>query len=101
MTGAETIVLFNGLVFTFSSVRLSDNRFQEILGRAALSAVTLAIMNTTTDNQGTHCFYAVSSAKAWGLSSLLVENPNLSLIDGISKDYCAALIKALTTSWAP
>ena len=101
MTEAETIVLFNGLVLTFSSVRLSDNRFQEILGRAALSAVTLAIMNTTTDNQGTHCFYAVSSAKAWGLSSLLVENPNLSLIDGINKDYCAALIKALTTSWAP
>jgi hypothetical protein len=101
MPHGETIVLFNGLVLTYMSVRLSDNRFQEMLGRAAFSAATLAIMNTTTDNQGTHCFYAVSSAQALGLSSLLVENHNLSLADGIYRGYCANLIKALTGSWRP
>ena len=98
---ARSSVLFNGLVFTYMSVRLSDNRFQEILGRAAFSAATLAIMNTTTDNQGTHCFYAVSSAQALGLSSLLVNNDNLSLVDGMNKNYCASLLRALTGSWTP
>jgi len=71
------------------------------LGRAAFSAATLAIMNTTTDNQGTHCFYAVSSAQALGLSSLLVNNDNLSLVDGMNKNYCASLLRALTGSWMP
>src|SRR5204862_162439 len=46
---------FDALVMAWS-LRVADNRFQETFGRAAFSAVTLAPMNCTTDNQGTHCF---------------------------------------------
>jgi hypothetical protein len=42
------------------SVRCSDNRFKEGLINAFASALTLALMNTTTDNQGTHCFIRVA-----------------------------------------
>jgi len=38
------------------SVRCTDNRFKEGRFNAFVSALTLAWMNTTTDNQGTHCF---------------------------------------------
>ena len=99
VTEGKMIVLFHGLVLTYSSVRLSDNRFQEILGRAMLSALTLAIMNTTTDNQGTHCFYAVSSAAALGLAPLLVSSSNLSLVDAIEPGYCEELVRALQRVW--
>jgi hypothetical protein len=37
------------------SVRASDNRFKETLLRAAWSLVSLGVVNTTTDNQSTHC----------------------------------------------
>jgi Family of unknown function (DUF6519)/Right handed beta helix region len=99
VTGASTTVLFHGLALTYSSVRLSDNRFQEIPGRALLSALTLAIMNTTTDNQGTHCFYAASSAAASSLAPLLVDGPNLSLIDAAQPGSCKALVAALRKLW--
>ena len=92
---AKTIVLFHGLVVALSSVRLCDNRFQEILGRALLSAFTAALMNTTTDNQGTHCFFAKSLAKP----PLLVASSNLSLVDAIVPTYCEALVAGLGTIW--
>jgi hypothetical protein len=56
------------------SVRAVCNRFQETLGRAAFSAVTMALMNTTNHNQGTHCF-AVIHPTAWPA----VKDQNLSL----------------------
>jgi hypothetical protein len=93
--GSRTVVLFHGLVLTYSSVRLSDNRFQEILGRASLSALTLAVMNTTTDNQGTHCFYAASSAASFGLAPLLVNTSNLSMVDALAPEYCQGLVANL------
>jgi hypothetical protein len=37
------------------SLRMSDNRFKEGILNAALSAVTMGIMNATTNNQSTHC----------------------------------------------
>jgi hypothetical protein len=38
------------------SVRIADNRFKEGWFNALYSAITLGIMNATTNNQGTHCF---------------------------------------------
>jgi hypothetical protein len=40
------------------SVRAADNRFAETWLRAFLSAWTVGLMNTTTDNQSTHCMAA-------------------------------------------
>ena len=73
-------ILTNALVLGFS-VRLTENRFKEPVGipnvfsPAFLSAATLALMNETAVNQGTHCFYAV------GAPALSVVAPNRSLIE--------------------
>jgi hypothetical protein len=78
-------ILTNALVLGFS-VRVTDNRFKEPVGipgiftPAFLSAATFALMNETSLNQGTHCFYAVGPA---ALSQL---GPNRSLLHA----FCAA-----------
>jgi hypothetical protein len=43
------------------SVRLADNRLAETWLRTFMSAWTLGLMNTTTDNQATHCLRAQSA----------------------------------------
>ncbi|HEV7389955.1 MAG TPA: DUF6519 domain-containing protein [Gemmatimonadaceae bacterium] len=43
------------------SVRVADNRLSETWMRAIYSAVSFGIMNTTTDNQSTHCLLARAS----------------------------------------
>jgi hypothetical protein len=78
-------ILTNALVFGFS-LRVSDNRFKEPVGipgvftPAFLSAATLALMNQTSLNQGTHCFYALGAAPFSQLT------PNHSLLQAL----CAA-----------
>ena len=54
-------VLTNALTLGWSQ-RMADNRFKEGLCNALLSGASLALMNTTTDNQGTHCFFPVGTA---------------------------------------
>lgn len=49
------LVLINTLVLGVS-VRVADNRFKEGLFSAFASTATVGWFNTTTDNQGTHCF---------------------------------------------
>lgn len=44
------------------SVRAADNRFKEGFFTALLSAVTVGLFNATTNNQGTHCFWAIGPA---------------------------------------
>jgi hypothetical protein len=41
------------------SARFVSNRFKQGLANAIYSAVTVAYLNTTVDNQGTHCFVRV------------------------------------------
>jgi hypothetical protein len=55
-----------------ATVRVTGCRFQEVPGTVYFSAVTLGLMNTTTLNQGTHAFGAVSPL------SLSVTTNNLS-----------------------
>jgi hypothetical protein len=47
------------------SVRVSDNRFSETWLRTVLSAFTFGLMNTTTDNQSTHCIIAVAPQRVF------------------------------------
>ena len=81
-------ILTNALVLGFS-LRVTDNRFKEPVGipglftPAFLSAVTLALMNETSLNQGTHCFYAI------GAPALSVLTPNRVLIEAFNRDICA------------
>jgi hypothetical protein len=45
--------------------------------------VTAALMNETSLNQGTHCFYTI------GAPALSVMTPNRSLIEAFNRDFCA------------
>jgi hypothetical protein len=52
-----TFLIANALTASWS-VRIACNRFQETLFLAQNSVASWAFMNTTTENQGTHCFFA-------------------------------------------
>jgi hypothetical protein len=77
----DDFVISQAIVFGLS-VRISDNRFKEGLFNAALSAMTFGILNTTTDNQSTHCLLI----RGW--PGLVVKEPNVILQTLSSKALC-------------
>jgi len=64
------------------SVRAADNRFSESWMHAALSGWTIGGMNTTTDNQSTHCLRAQS------FLNLRVFKDNLALVTAFCPGEC-------------
>ena len=86
--------LLNALVFGWS-IRVADNRFEEGLFNTLFSAMTLALMNQTTDNQSTHCLYAI------GLPSVSNINGNRVLIEAFLRDACEQFRSSLTDSYTP
>lgn len=73
------------------SLRVSDNRFKEGLLNALYSAVTLGVLNTTTDNQATHCLLI----RGW--TGLVVHQLNTILPAGIFDNLCGPNGIMLTT----
>lgn len=67
------------------SVRVVDNRFKEGWRLALASATTFGWFNTTTDNQGTHCFLTN------GIDKLTVAEKNKNLSSILSKGGCEEL----------
>jgi Family of unknown function (DUF6519)/Right handed beta helix region len=63
------------------SLRMTDNRFKEGIWSAWLSAVTLGLLNMTTNNQSTHCLLVLGSA--------VEEHTNTSLLDVFNRELCA------------
>jgi len=66
------------------SVRLADNRLSETWLRAFLSAYTAGLMNTTTDNQSTHCLFATALLGA----AMRVFRDNLIFLTASCPDAC-------------
>ena len=64
------------------SVRVSDNRFKEGINHALYSAVTFGVLNTTTDNQSTHCLLI----RGW--PGLTVNEPNRVGLAGGKPVFC-------------
>lgn len=79
---AQTRLLTDVALFTSMSVRASDNRFKEVLRRVAFSAITLGLLNMTTDNQATHCLLII------GPAATKVGTPNTILIEQFVKTAC-------------
>ena len=73
----------NALVLGWS-VRVANNRFKESLLGAGLSACSFGVFNSTTHNQGSHCFMVV------GHPNLTTKTPNAVLREMYKKDVCAA-----------
>ena len=64
------------------SIRVADNRFSETWFRTFISALSIGLMNTTTDNQATHCMLAAA------LPQLRIFRDNLSLINAFCPNAC-------------
>jgi hypothetical protein len=70
-------IITQAIIFGIS-IRVNDNRFKETIGRVLflLSAVTMGLLNTTTDNESTHCLLI--------LGTLYLNRYNLTLIDALT-----------------
>jgi hypothetical protein len=75
------VVATHALAIAFST-RTTSNRFKAGVFNALYSAVTIAFLNTTADNQGTHCFVRIGNP---------VPHPgqNTVLLEVFSHDACA------------
>jgi hypothetical protein len=85
------LLLTNVLALGFS-LRFEDNRCQDRFD-TGFSGVTIGLMNNTSDNQGTRCFYAA------GLAPLLVDHDNRAWLDVIAKNVCPDLRRALDSKY--
>lgn len=70
-------------IFGAGSIRVADNRFSETWLRAFFSGFSVGGMNTTTDNQSTHCLRALAL-----LPNMRVFEHNLALIEVFCPDEC-------------
>jgi hypothetical protein len=94
---AGDFVLTNTLAIGIS-VRVADNWFKEGLFSAWASAATLGWFNTTTDNQGTHCFLTNGINKL----SMTENNRDLSLIfQGWECERLQGIWQTMTKSLIP
>lgn len=84
----QDFLIFPNFIFA-PSVRVNDNRFKESLFGAFISALSVGILNTTTDNQATHCLLAV------GNPGLKVFEHNIELWDSLVKGSCSAIRSSL------
>jgi len=81
---SSTSVFFFIDAFLFgSSVRVADNRFSETWFRTWLSAWSIGLMNTTTDNQATHCILATAL-----IPTLRIFRDNLFLVEAFCPRLC-------------
>ena len=81
---SSTAVFYAIDAFLFgSSVRVADNRFSETWFRTFLSAWSIGLMNTTTDNQSTHCILATAL-----IPTLRIFRDNLFLVEAFCRNLC-------------
>jgi hypothetical protein len=81
--------LFTNTILFGASLRAVDNRWEEPIGNAPYSALTLGMMNATVNNIATHCIVAFAPPK------LLVASPNIILLGQFVDDPCALAAKLL------
>jgi len=79
------------------SLRVTDNRFKEGLINAIFSAITFGIMNTTADNQSTHCLLVrgwkqLPSPPGW---SGEVNHSNTILLEAFVRNVCGRFDRVL------
>jgi hypothetical protein len=74
LTDIEAGVLLAQALVAGGTVRAMGNRLKEGNENAMLSAITLGAINTTTENQCTHCVAALPPS---GVSALTIDDRNL------------------------
>ena len=77
------VFFYADAVLLGGSVRVADNRFSETWMHAGFSALSVGGMNTTTDNQSTHCLLALAL-----LPNMRVFKDNLALVRALCPNEC-------------
>lgn len=67
------------------SLNVIGNRFQEAKNAVLLSAMTIGLLNVTSQNISTFCIYP--------LGAVLAATNNLALINSVNPGVCDALVK--------
>jgi hypothetical protein len=80
---STNVFVLTDVMLGAGSVRVADNRLSETWLRALLSGWSIGGMNTTTDNQATHCLRAQAF-----LPNMLVFKDNLSLVEAFCPGVC-------------
>jgi hypothetical protein len=80
---SKNFFVWADVVLGAGSIRVADNRLSETWLRALLSGFLIGGMNTTTDNQSTHCLRALAL-----LPTLRVFEHNLALIEAFCPGEC-------------
>jgi len=73
-------VIFSHAILFGMSLRVTDNRFKEGLLGAWLSAMTMGMLNMTTNNQATHCL--------WIRGNMVENQPNTILASAFNPKIC-------------
>jgi hypothetical protein len=73
-------LIFSHAVLFGMSLRVTDNRFKEGMLGAWLSAMTLGMLNMTTNNQSTHCL--------WIRGNMVENQPNTILASAFNPKIC-------------
>jgi hypothetical protein len=80
---STNIFFFADAVLAGGSLREADNRFSETWMHAGFSSLSVGGMNTTTDNQATHCMRALALLK-----NMLIFTDNLALVTWFCPNEC-------------
>ncbi len=88
----DDIVIVNAAVLA-ASVRMSDNRFKEGVFNAFYSAMTVGFMNSTTNNQSTHCLLVIGS-----IPSLKLDSGNKVLLTAFNPNLCGRITTGVTNA---
>lgn len=85
-------IVFPNILFA-PSLRITDNRFKESIAGAIFSVLAFGVMNTSTNNQATHCIISR------GFPGLEVVKDNIELFDvltgGIADSICKTFKKMI------
>lgn len=82
IVSTNVLYLANAMAFA-GSLRVADNRFAETWMRALTSGYFIGLMNTTTDNQATHCLRAVALP-----AEQIVFKDNIALVRAFCPNEC-------------
>ncbi len=84
------LILINAVLLG-ATLRVSDNRFREGLQNGFLSAVTLGLANTTSDNQADHCLLirGMPLLTSSGFNTVLMKQFCENVCNGYESDFLA------------
>jgi hypothetical protein len=86
LPAGEGLLFFDLLAFGMTA-NIADNRYRERPGSALFSMATLGLLNNTTDNVATHCYYVFDASTSTSASDGAALN-NRSLVHVVSPAWC-------------